>query len=401
MNGLKTTFISLALGFGLIAGVLGLFNGYTTAKAQVIEPSVAELPIAASQISALQMQSQVTLTPTKDNTIFDPNGDRSNGQGPNLYVGRTNNGVVMRGLLAFDVANSIPASSTINSVSLRLNVSQVAPGGGPQTVGLFKLSADWGEGDSFDAPGGAGVWADAQANDATWTHRFYSTTVWTTMGGDFVATASASQTINNSGVYTWDTTAQMVADVQAWLETPGSNYGWILKMDDEATNKTAKRLDSAENGTIANRPMLIIDYTPPPPPPLLTLSKSVNQATPELGETIIYTVIASNTNSSVVTEAVVSDMLPAGLSLTGTISLDPPDAGSVGTLPILANGLTISSGHQITLTFSAVVSPSLSNGTILTNTATITSTTIPTPTEDTAVIRVGIQTVFLPIVLKS
>ncbi len=399
MKNLKITVMPIVLSLILITGILGLFQGYAEVNAESVSivPEVSMHPVTS------QLQSQIVLTPTKDNTILNPDGTLSNGQGPQLFVGRTNNnvtdGTVVRGLLAFDIANNIPAGATIDSVSLRLNVSK-AGSDDARTIKLFKLSADWGEGASLDNPGGGQIWADAQTNDATWSHRFFNSTTWATMGGDFIATPSSTQTVEGTGVYTWETTSQMVADVQNWLDDSASNYGWIIKMDDETTLKTAKQIDSVQNATAANRPMLIIDYTPAPSVPSLSLSKSADNSTPSQGDIVTYTIIAANTGGADATGAVVSDVLPDGLSLTGTITLDPPTSGTVGTLPTLVSDLGISAGTKITITFATVISTGLTTGTTLTNTASITTTEIVTSSSDIAVIQIGLKTLFLPLILK-
>jgi hypothetical protein len=70
-----------------------------------------------------------------------------------------------RGVLAFDIAGSIPPGSTITAVTLSLNMSMTIDPT-PRTVELHKLLADWGEGTSH-APGGEGDGAPATTNDTT------------------------------------------------------------------------------------------------------------------------------------------------------------------------------------------------------------------------------------------
>jgi hypothetical protein len=125
-------------------------------------------------------------------------------------------------------------------------------------VELHKLLADWGEGTSH-APGEEGDGAPATPNDATWRHRFFDTIFWTNEGGDFSVIVSASQSVGAIGQYTW-TSAQMVADVQSWLDDPDSNFGWLV-LGDESTNVTAKRFDTRES---ASPPMLTIQFIPAP-----------------------------------------------------------------------------------------------------------------------------------------
>jgi len=201
----------------------------------------------------------VVLGPSKDNTLYESStGDISNGAGSNFIAGETNVGLLRRGVIAFDIADNIPAGATINSVSLSLHMSQTS--GGAATVQLARLSADWGEGTS-NADGSPGRGASATTDDATWVYPFYgATTTWTNSGGDFATTASAFTSVDDVGSYTWGSTSKMVADVQGWLDDSSSNFGWIV-LGDESEAQTAKRFDSKENATDANRPALTIDYT--------------------------------------------------------------------------------------------------------------------------------------------
>jgi len=68
----------------------------------------------------------------------------------------------------------------------------------------LRLLADWGEGTSNATGGlGEGGGGPATTNDATWVHRFYSTQLWNTPGGDFAAAASATTTVSDIGNYSW------------------------------------------------------------------------------------------------------------------------------------------------------------------------------------------------------
>jgi spore coat protein A len=100
-------------------------------------------------------------------------------------------------------------------------------------VGIGPLLADWGEGTS-NANAQEGQGAPATTNDATWRHRFYSTLFWTTQAGDFSGTMSASQSVGAIGFYT-RSSAQMVVDVQSWLDNPASNFGWLVLGDESST----------------------------------------------------------------------------------------------------------------------------------------------------------------------
>lgn len=208
----------------------------------------------------------MTIGAGKDNTIYSDFDLLSNGAGSHFFAGKTAGGNSRRALIAFDVAGVIPAGSTIDNVTLQLYMSRTQAGN--QSVTLHRLLADWGEGTS-DASGGEGSGAIVTDGDATWRYRFYdladppASPQWASTGGDFTGTSSASASVGNIGFYTWGSTAQMVADVQGWLDTPSTNYGWLV-MGNEGPNITAKRFDSHENGNASQRPMLTITFTPPP-----------------------------------------------------------------------------------------------------------------------------------------
>lgn len=210
-------------------------------------------------ISSLHAQIEVKITASKDNTLYEnASGSYSNGSGDGFFAGQNNHGEVRRGLVAFDVAGNIPAGALIQSATLRLNLSRALSG--VYSVALHRVLADWGEGTSvaFGEEGGGGT---AATGDATWIHTFFNTQLWTNAGGDFAAAASAAQTIaGDLGFYDWGSTPEMVADAQAWLDTPAENFGWLL-LGNEAANASAKRFDSRNHSVVENRPVLTIIYT--------------------------------------------------------------------------------------------------------------------------------------------
>jgi hypothetical protein len=215
-------------------------------------------PLRVEQLEGRLVPSTITIGSSKDNTLYQSSdGTTSNGAGSNFIAGETNGGSIRRGVIAFDIADNIPAGATINSVQLTLHLSQTQAGA--ETVELHKLSADWGEGTS-NADSNPGQGTTATTGDATWIYRFYNTSSWTNAGGDFTSTVSASTSVGSVGFYTWGSTTQMVNDVKSWLDNPSTAFGWLL-LGNESTTKTAKRFDTKENSTADDRPMLTIDYT--------------------------------------------------------------------------------------------------------------------------------------------
>lgn len=215
----------------------------------------------------------LALNPSKDNSIYSE-GALSNGQGVNLFAGNNGTGATRRALLAFDLG-AIPAGATVESVSLSLFLT-VASSSTAQTVTLSRLTADWGEGSSL-ASGNGGGGAAAATGDATWLDSFYSAstpTAWTSPGGDFAATPSASTSVTvSSAFYTWSS-AGLVADVQAWVNGTASNDGWVLR-GNESGSGTAKAFASGEASTPSQQPLLTITYTAVPEPGTLGIGLAV------------------------------------------------------------------------------------------------------------------------------
>ena len=75
----------------------------------------------------------------------------------------------------------------------------------------------------------------------------------------WLATPSATQLITNglSGELSFDVTA----DVQAWVDDPAQNHGWIL-VGNEVMAQSTKRFTSRHSGTTSQRPRLTIEYVP-------------------------------------------------------------------------------------------------------------------------------------------
>lgn len=199
---------------------------------------------------------RVVIACGRDATLFESCGCYASGAGQGLYAGETQYFGARRALLWFAVGDSIPVRSHVDSVRLELHSDRTTAG--PRVHSLHRVTADWGEGASVSLGGGG---APAAAGDATWTHRFYETLQWTTPGGDFESTPSASASVDGVGTVRWGSTLEMVADVQSWIEDPTTNNGWIM-IGEEAAEASAKRFASREFGTVADRPILIVDYTP-------------------------------------------------------------------------------------------------------------------------------------------
>lgn len=236
----KTTSGVLALDGGKPAGTIYKLQGVTT--------------------------TNLTLTADRDNTMFEESGTLSDGKGPHVYAGRIGGSggeVLRRALVHFDLS-TVPVGASVTAASVQLTTTkQVSQ---DFDFSLHKVTANWGEGNSNSGePGGRGV--TAQPNDATWTKRLYVATSWTTAGGDFVATASDTKTVGNmfsAPVTTWNG-AGILSDVNSWITTPASNFGWIVR-GTEATPGEAQRFGSKDYSVPSARPKLTITYASAPTP---------------------------------------------------------------------------------------------------------------------------------------
>src|SRR5256885_7760631 len=108
--------------------------------------SAALMPMRAARADS------VTIGAAKDNTIFQSNVNNSLGAGQAIFAGNSGQSSPRRGLIDFDIAGSIPAGSTINSVQMTLYLNSIAGGSaGRPSVHLYRLSNDWGEGTAGSA----------------------------------------------------------------------------------------------------------------------------------------------------------------------------------------------------------------------------------------------------------
>jgi len=115
------------------------------------------------------------------------------------------------------------------------------------------------------------------------------------------------------------------------------------------------------------------------PGPELSLTKLVDNPTPPPGQTIHYSLVFSNIGLGASTNTTLSDTLPAGLTLAGPVTLNPPGLGLPGTLPNLVTGLTLAAGQSLTVTVPVMVNTGQAANLIITNTATLTSSEVLTP----------------------
>lgn len=127
--------------------------------------------------------------------------------------------------------------------------------------------------------------------------------------------------------------------------------------------------------------------------PLLSLVKSATPEPVEPGEILSYTIVAINSGQGDATGVRIFDPLPANTQFVpGSVSITLPSAGGTpGSPPVIADDITVGAGSSVTVTYAVQVDDQAQDGAIITNTASVTSTEILTPTGDTIT-----STVFAP-----
>jgi hypothetical protein len=248
---------------------------------------VATGPAGSSQrtraLTIVPASESVTMTAAADTSIYSLSDGTSSGNSggalPQIVCGRAYNpgtpptipavdNGLRRALVRFNVAGAVPSGSTVLSASVQMRVvyDPLVPIG-PQTVNLQRLTRQWTEGTSSSALFSIGLGVLATGGDATWASATSSgsTVNWTFLGGDFSGTVSSSAVVDLSGPYTWPSNATMVSNVQTWLNTPTSNFGWIVRGNEAAAQRSAKVFGSREDADPLFRPRLTVSFRRPLP----------------------------------------------------------------------------------------------------------------------------------------
>ncbi|MDF1838002.1 MAG: DNRLRE domain-containing protein [Planctomycetota bacterium] len=240
----------------------------------MFQPTRIGLALLATALTAsLSLGQTANILAQQDSSIYeDPTGMTASGVGQFGFTGTNNQGDERRYMIQFDVAGAIPAGSTITNARLELHVAQFPPSGVSANYGAHLMNVSWGEGPA----NGFGQGAPAQAGDATWIHRVFPGTNWTNAGGDFSAAASGSSAMNSVGMHSISS-AGLISDVQGFLDTPVANFGWMI-LCDSGSNRTARGFAAREFSLVAQRPVLVVDYTIPTPVTVMCDPANVNSS---------------------------------------------------------------------------------------------------------------------------
>jgi hypothetical protein len=219
----------------------------------------------------------ISLLPIADTTLIETAPDNNLSGATFFNAGTAGNGKRNRGLILFDVSSAIPAGSTITSAELTLDiVRQPASGRQNSAFSLRRMFQSWGEGTQVPVdPNSPGQGAPAKPGEATWSFRTVGGEAWPQPGGQsgvsFSTTISSTAFVTGLGEQVqFTSTPQLVADIQAWLNQPRSNFGWMLMTESEAVGKTARSFASRESDF---GPTLTIEFTPAtvPEPSIIAL----------------------------------------------------------------------------------------------------------------------------------
>jgi len=212
----------------------------------------------------LRATQTATLSCVADTSLFEENPDNNLGGMLFLPIGRSDTGFRARAVYKFTVADTLPAGSVIRDATLELEVvdGQLTE---DRTFVVHRLLRAWGEGNKTGGQiGDDTLGAPATAGEATWNARVAPSTLWSAPGGassaDYISAESASEILSGAERYFF-TSSTLIADVQRWLDNPGTNFGWVVKIQDERFTNTALMFGSREDSSAA--PVLRVQYDPP------------------------------------------------------------------------------------------------------------------------------------------
>lgn len=211
------------------------------------------------------------LTPVADTSLIEIVPTNNLGSSLFLTAGTTQVGTRNRALVRFDPSAVLPRGARIVASEMSIEVvGRPSDGFAAEVFELRRMLRSWGEGLGMSPdPQHPGLGAPSQAGEATWSDRFTGMNApWHVAGGlagvDFVTEGSGEQTLYGmaDSPYAFASNPRMVADIQAWLESPGSNFGWMLLPRDESVRFTARRIGSREDPD--RTPWLTVEFIPPP-----------------------------------------------------------------------------------------------------------------------------------------
>ncbi len=162
----------------------------------------------------------------------------TNGNGNTIILMGHEIGNVYRTVMRFDLSYIIPSNVSVVSAYLDLDYSNRS---GTTTINAYALTKSFVEGEV--------TWNSYSAGNA-----------WDAPGGDFMASAISSSVIVSSSFPIRITLS--ASAVQAWINNPAENHGFLLKAQNETTGTNWARYDSEEDNAPYG-PKLTVNYILP------------------------------------------------------------------------------------------------------------------------------------------
>lgn len=176
---------------------------------------------------------------------------------------------------------SIPPGSVIESAAITFDVPNTSAG---QSYELYELKRPWTESEATWEMAAAGQgWEVAGANGS----------------GDRGTAVLGSVSSLNKGFNTTPLTAQGVGVIQAWINNPGANNGFILLDYLSADNKMV--LSSREKNPPALRPQLTVTYAGGPQQPSLSIQDAAVTEADSGTVSLVFTLSLSFPGSDLLT----------------------------------------------------------------------------------------------------
>ncbi|MCC6235271.1 MAG: DNRLRE domain-containing protein [Verrucomicrobiales bacterium] len=214
--------------------------------------------------------STLSLEPSADVAILEYRPDFNLGAQDDLPAGTL--GVLAgttrsRVLLRFDLT-PLPSGARVTSASLRVTVTRTPDEGGANSqFGLHRVLRPWSEGTQRGGPPGGAL---AQTDECTWFLRGPAFEPWAIPGGepgvDYADDPSSTERILGRGAYEFEFGPVELAEIQAWIDRPDTNFGWMLKTQSEQVPRSARRFGSRENSDPGLRPRLNLVFSEAPTP---------------------------------------------------------------------------------------------------------------------------------------
>ena len=230
-------------------------------------PLLIAAPLCRADTVTVLSSAGVFLDGVAGNQDVNNMQDSNNGLLETLVAGALNaaaGGASRRILYKFDLTAQIPSNAIVTAASVNVTVvPNFPPSPQASTFDLRRLLEDWTE------------------SEATWNSRMVTPVIvpWETPGAigalDSVSTASSTIAVGTGSVqqtYTFASTTQLVADVQAWVANPGTNFGWLLISEGEAVLETARHFTCGRFSDTNVVPMLMVTFTASSPPIPPTIS---------------------------------------------------------------------------------------------------------------------------------